>query len=99
MPFSPAFPRPFAANEISANVPETSGIYGVSNAGEWIYIGETPNLRSTLLGLLQRPNASLDGRVPTGFVFEVCAEASRPERQHRLVLEYKPTCNQETRRR
>lgn len=104
MPFNPPFPRSFAVNEISANVPETSGIYGVSNAGEWIYIGETPNLRSTLLGLLQRPNASLDGRVPTGFVFEVCAEANRPERQHRLVVEYKPICNQpnqqqETRRR
>lgn len=73
--------------------PATSGVYGISNAREWIYIGETDNIQGALLSHLHDLYASLMKRRPTGFVFEVCEGARRPSRQDRLVLEYEPTCN------
>jgi hypothetical protein len=70
-----------------------SGVYGISNAREWIYIGETENIQGTLLGHLQDFDTSIMKRQPTGFVFEVCDGTRRPTRQDRLVLEYEPICN------
>lgn len=91
MPFNPPFPRSFTASTVRQCVPALSGVYGISNAGEWIYIGETDNLQATLLAHLQRPNKLLEHQ-PTGFIFEICDRANRPERHSRLVLEYRPTC-------
>lgn len=91
MPFNPPFPRSFTASIVRQCVPALSGVYGISNAGEWIYIGETDNLLATLLAHLQRPNPRIEPQ-PTGFVFEICDRAMRPERHNRLVTEYKPTC-------
>jgi hypothetical protein len=93
MPFDPAFPRPFLASEVRAHVPAVSGVFGISNAGEWIYIGETANLQAALLSLLQRPNTRLPQQIPTGFVFEICDTANRPARQQCLVREYRPSGN------
>jgi hypothetical protein len=93
MPFQPPFPRPFTASSVRDYAPALSGIYGISNAGEWIYIGESDNVQAALLGHLQESNTGLLNRQPTGFVFEVCDRALRTARQNRLVLEYEPTCN------
>ena len=93
MPFRPPFSRPFTAMEVRSRVPAASGIYGISNAAEWIYIGESADLQSTLLGILDRPNPTFPQRKPTGFTFELCGFASRPARQGRLVTEYRPICN------
>jgi hypothetical protein len=73
--------------------PVTSGVYGISTAREWIYIGETDNIQYSLITHLQDLQASIGKREPTGFVFEVCDEAQRSARHGRLVLEYEPTCN------
>ena len=93
MPFDQPTPRSLTPVSIRANAPIASGIYGISNAREWIYIGETDNIQGTLLSHLQEPDTSLMKRLPTGFVFEVCDRANRPVRQDRLVVEYEPTCN------
>jgi hypothetical protein len=73
--------------------PTSSGVYGISNAREWIYIGESDNIRGALLGHLKDLYAALMKRQPTGFVFEVCDGTRRTARQDRLVLEYEPACN------
>ena len=73
--------------------PTAPGVYGISNAREWIYIGESDNIRGALLALLQDLYTSLMKRQPTGFVYEVCEGTRRTARQDRLVLEYEPTCN------
>jgi hypothetical protein len=70
-----------------------SGVYGISNAREWIYIGESDNIQGSLLTHLQELRTALMKREPTGFVFEVCDPASRSSRQDRLVVEYGPACN------
>jgi hypothetical protein len=93
MPFDPPFPRTFNVPSVREHAPTLSGVYGISNSGEWIYIGETDNIQAALLTHLQESKTTLVGRQPTGFVFELCDRARRPVRQDRLVLEYEPTCN------
>lgn len=92
MPFEQFTPRSFTPVSVRANAPAASGIYGISNAREWIYIGETDNIQASLLNGLQR-DSLLQQRGPTGFVFELCAPAGRLARHERLILEYGPVCN------
>lgn len=98
MPFEQLIPRPLHLVGVHAYAPATSGVYGISNAREWIYIGETDNIQGTLLAHLQQLGTSLMKRQPTGFVFEVCDGVRRRARQDRLVLEYEPTCNRRSAR-
>ena len=93
MPFSQYMPRPFTAISVRMFAPTDSGVYGISNAHEWIYIGEADNLQGALLAQLLDGDTPLMKREPTGFVFEICASAHRAGRQDRLILEYEPTCN------
>jgi hypothetical protein len=95
MPFNQFTPRNFNSDAVQMYAPIRSGVYGISNAREWIYIGETDNIQSSLLSHLHDINTSLMKRQPTGFVFEVCDQAQRPSRQSRLVSEYGPACNLE----
>ena len=93
MPFDQFVPHPLTAGAIRTYAPTGSGVYGISNAHEWIYIGETDNIQGTLLTHLQQAETPLMSRVPTGFVFETCNRDRRPSRQDRLILEYEPICN------
>ncbi len=93
MPFERFMPRSFTPFSVRANAPAASGIYGISNAREWIFIGETDNIQASLLHDLQQSNSALLKRLPTGFVFELCGAAERRARQDRLILEYGPVCN------
>jgi hypothetical protein len=93
MPFNQFTPRTFAVDAVRTYAPATSGVYGISNAREWIYIGETDNIQGALLGHLHGIQTALMKREPTGFVFEVCEEARRSSRQDRLIGEYGPVCN------
>ena len=95
MPFFQIIPRPLTAGAVHTYAPAESGVYGISNAREWIYIGETDNIQNTLLTHLQDCDTSLMQRQPTGFVFEVCGRERRPARQVCLVHEYDPACNRE----
>jgi hypothetical protein len=93
MPFSQPIPRPFTSGSVQMYAPMASGVYGISNAREWIYIGETPDIQAALLAQLQDPSTPVMKHLPTGFVFEVCDQGGRPARQDRLVFEYEPACN------
>lgn len=93
MPFDQIVPRPFMAQAVSAFAPATSGIYGISNSCEWIYIGEADDIQAALFNHLQERETPLMKRRPTGFVFETCDQARRSARQDLLILEYAPTCN------
>ena len=86
-------PRSLTANGIRNFAPTLPGVYGISNAREWIYIGETENIQSALLDHMLKPGTSVMQHKPTGFVYEVCAPEARPTRQDCLVREYEPVCN------
>ena len=92
MPFDQRIPRPLMPVAVHTYAPTTSGVYGISNADEWIYIGETDDIQGALLEHLREDDTSLMRRRPTGFVFEVCG-ANRWSRQDHLVAEYAPYCN------
>ena len=98
MPFDQVIPRPLTPGAVHTYAPTASGVYGISNARGWIYIGETDNIQGALLAHLQQLGTSLMKRQPTGFVFEVCDGLRRQDRQDRLVLEYEPTCNRRSSR-
>ena len=98
MPFDQLVPRPFTSNAVRMYAPVVSGLYGISNAREWIYIGVADDIQGALLDHLGDLDTSLMKREPTGFVFEVCEGTRRPARQDRLVLEYEPTCNRRSSR-
>jgi hypothetical protein len=98
MPFNQFLPRPFNTGSVVAFAPVVSGLYGLSNSHEWVYIGEADNIRSALLAHLGDNHTSLMKHEPTGFVFEVCDLARRPSRQDRLVFEYGPVCNRQSSR-
>lgn len=93
VPFDYRFPRSYSAPTVRAYAPAQSGVYGISNAAEWIYIGETDDIQSALLNHLREVDSALTQRQPTGFVYEVCDRGRRPARQDCLILEYEPTCN------
>jgi hypothetical protein len=96
MPFEQFVPVPFTSRTVGTHAPAASGVYGISNAREWIYIGEADNIQGALFDHLQDINTSLMKRKPTGFVFEICDRARRTARQDRLVLEYEPVCNRQS---
>lgn len=93
MPFSHPVPRSFNSQAIHEYAPNGSGIYGISNKNEWIYIGESDNIQRALLEHLMEVNSPLQRREPTGFVFDICAGGLRVDRQGKLIMEYGPTCN------
>lgn len=93
MPFDRFVPYTFSLISVQKNAPALSGVYGLSNAREWIFVGETDNIKATLIRHLQETHTPLLERGPTGFVFELCAPHNRPARQERLIQEYEPVCN------
>src|SRR5579862_7560995 len=93
MPFSHITPRPFTPEGVRTYAPQAPGLYGISNAREWIYIGHAGDIQRALLDCFQNARSPLMNKQPQGFVFEVCDEARWVNRQDRLVLEYEPACN------
>lgn len=94
MPFTEGFPRTFSAGSVREHAPAAPGVYGLTSAAEWIYIGAAEDIREALLAHLADPKAEREAGRPTGFVYEVCERDRRAARQVRLVEEYKPTRNQ-----
>ncbi len=87
MPYEQLTPRPLTKRGIQTYAPPVSGVYGISNAREWLHIGQADDIRDALVTYLKNSAA----KEPVGFVFEVCSETARLTRQHRLVVEYKPS--------
>lgn len=88
MPFEQTFPRSLTSQSIWAYAPAGSGVFGISSANEWLYIGETDNIQLTLLSLLDRRQEQPKDQRVLGFVFELCDPHTRILRQQRLRLEY-----------
>lgn len=93
MPFEQRIPRPFTPAAIQSYAPAAPGVYGISNALEWIYIGQTADIRGALLTHLREADTPLMKSRPAGFVFEMCGAGQCASRQDRLVHEYQPKCN------
>lgn len=93
VPFQNPVPMVFSKDYVERYVPPVSGVYGLSNAREWVYVGESDNIRASLAEQLNDPGSPVMERKPTGFTFEVCPSDRRHGRQDRLIQELEPVCN------
>ena len=94
MPFDKFVPYGFSLISVQKSAPALPGVYGLSNAREWILVGEPDNIKATLLRHLQGTHTPLLERGPTGFTFELCVSHNRVARQERLIQEHQPVFNQ-----
>ena len=93
VPFASYGGNAFTAVSVHKNAPPLPGVYGLSNAREWVYVGVTDDIRAALMRHLAQRTEALKMRAPTGFAFEVCQGSERAARQARLVEELVPVCN------
>jgi hypothetical protein len=93
MPFAECAARSFTVVSIQKNAPEFSGVYGLSNAREWLWVGESDNIRASLLEHYRETGTVLKNRMPTGFTFEMCSSTERIARREVLVRELRPRCH------
>jgi hypothetical protein len=93
MPFENHGNRSFTVKSIGKNAPSASGVYGLADARQWIYIGETADIQAELLSHLQNPDAFLIEHPPSGFTYEITTAGQRIERQNQLVFELEPIGN------
>jgi|SRR3954451_7720310 len=93
MPFANPFSRAFSVPSICNHAPSAPGIYGLSNARQWIFIESTTDIRGALLARQSERTNELSALSPTGFTFELCEPSMQPSRQNRLVMEYEPVMN------
>jgi hypothetical protein len=93
VPFAIHGNRSFTRSSVDKNVPAASGVYGLSNANQWIYVGESANMHAELFKHLQHPNTFLSGHSASGFTYELSSEEHRVQRRNQLVVELEPIGN------
>ena len=93
MPFTNHASRAFTLTSVERNAPAASGVYGLSNSRQWIYVGETADIQAELLMHIRYPHEFLRDHSPSGFTFELSSAEHRIERQNRLIFELEPAGN------
>ncbi len=93
MPFEYSLAHAFSPTSIRAHAPSAPGVYGISNARQWVFVGATQNIRESLLRHVAELGTLLARNEPKGFVFELCGDADQISRCDRLIAEYAPVCN------
>ena len=83
----------FNARSINANAPPESGVYGLYKGQQWIYIGESEDIRARLLQHLIGDNSCIGREGPTQFSYELVTAGQGVARQNLLVRELDPVCN------
>jgi predicted GIY-YIG superfamily endonuclease len=96
------FPVPFTSQGysfteqgITTYAPRSSGVYGIYNSQEWIYIGEAEDVEARLFQHLRGQSdqsACIKGRNPTTFAFEFCDASTRLNEEQVLIAELRPYC-------
>jgi hypothetical protein len=93
MPFRGFRRYSFSRSSIQQNAPASPGVYGISNAAEWIFVGSGEDVQSALLNHLSDRGTPLLAHAPTGFIVEACAAEQLGTRQKSLIHELRPVCN------
>ena len=76
---------------VQDRAPEVSGIYAIFTARRWLHIGETDDIRRSLLDHLNDPDVvRLAESGPLSFSFEVVAPAGRVARRRALIERLAP---------
>lgn len=96
MPFANQSRYSFSENGIATYAPRNSGVYGIYNSSEWIYVGEAGDMEASLYEHLRsksNQSACILRRKPTHYVFDNCDEKTRLTREKVLIQELDPCCN------
>jgi excinuclease UvrABC nuclease subunit len=96
MPFSSSTGYSFTERGIASYAPRESGVYGIYNNSEWIYIGEAKDIEARLYEHIRGQSdqsARILRRNPTGYLFERCDALTRTSREAQLIRELDPVCN------
>lgn len=80
----------FNVLSVFLHAPATSGVYLLHNSARCLYIGDSDNIRQTLLRHMRGDNSAITLFDPVGFSFELQPEASRARRKDQLRSEFDP---------
>ncbi len=78
------------------SAPSASGVYGIFNRTDWIYIGESSDIAARLSEHFNgsaNSNPDILPMKPTGFIFELVPAVQRVQREYLLIVELKPRAN------
>jgi predicted GIY-YIG superfamily endonuclease len=88
----------FSQTSVDANAPAASGVYALFNEGQWIYFGESGNIRDRLTQHINNneTNPCVRRSAPRLFAYELVPAALRVARQNELIREFwhQGLCNQ-----
>ena len=90
MPFENCVARVYTVASVWQNAPPSSGIFGLSNARGWLFVGETDDIRGSLLELLEDSASAPLSAGATGFSYELRGPGDRARRHSQLSLELRP---------
>ena len=80
----------FTQLSIFLHTPAKSGVYLLHTPGRCIYIGETENLRKSLLAHFYGDIPWISVWAPSGFSFELCTDESRTQLKDQLTARLQP---------
>ena len=95
MPFENHGNRSFTMVSVGRNAPSSSGVYGLADARQWIYVRAAANIQAELMQLLKNPDPFLREHPPSGFTFEITTPGQSVQRQNQLVIELEPIGNRQ----
>ena len=77
---------------VREKAPSASGVYTISTAKRWVFVGESEDIRRSLMQHLNDSSASTTRFGPLSFSFELVPPAERAARQKALIAELDPAC-------
>ncbi len=87
---------PLTRSSVLRNAPEESGVYGLYSPGRWVYIGQSFDIRRTLLAYLSGQMPAVLQWQPKYFTYELMPYKQRMARKKELVAQLQPVCNRNT---
>jgi len=85
--------HPWKSQTILMRVRPGSGVYAIFNTKNWIYVGESADIRRSLLAHFDGDNTCIKRNAPFGFQFESAPASKRVARKNKLIVELEPICN------
>ena len=84
---------PFAYRAVHEKAPDASGVYTLFTPRQWIYVGESADIRQSLFRHLNEPPAWMIHSPPLSFSFEPVPAGERVSRKQALIAELGPAYN------
>lgn len=82
----------FGFRAVQDKAPNKSGVYTIYTSQQWLYVGESEDVKESLFRHLNEASACMARLGPLSFSFEVVPAAARLGRQQALVAALAPAC-------